>query len=81
MYLRLDIETDGLLDKLATETGTNRSHVIRLAVRELARRRLPKEALSARPRLSPALQSAAEQILANPQTPSAFERLADGQRR
>jgi hypothetical protein len=80
MYLRLDIETDGLLDKLATETGTNRSHVIRLAVRELARRRLPKEALNVRPRLSPTLQSAAEHILANPQTASAVERLANGQR-
>ena len=77
MYLRLDLETDSLLDKLASETGSSRSHVIRLAVRELARRRLPKEARDVHPRPSPALQSAAEEILANPQTASAFERLAD----
>jgi predicted transcriptional regulator len=41
--LRLDVETDHLLTRLAAEMLTSRSHIIRLAIRDMAKRTLKKE--------------------------------------
>jgi predicted transcriptional regulator len=41
--LRLDVKTDDLLSRLAAEMLTTRSHIIRLAIRDMAKRTLKRE--------------------------------------